>query len=473
MPEIKSSEGSLLSNKLKTQLGSLDLFDRVVNLKLYISAEVKDKKADTVTTLDREFILRSDFEIFYPSMSVTNVLRTGNFPSDKYIIRKCRYKPSIKVQYNQISGGKVTQIDFFISNFYMLGSDGKQVMQLNMKDYKLTRVDCMLGYYNQFRSCFDTFDDIDDKWLFDFSPERAINGITLIENCIPLYVGTDKLPPDYDLHIRCLVGNVTRQPFDYLTEGKETYSEINATGNVQVFSEDGKSDAQRILYRYITRRFPNKNALPKGTEIQLDDNGCMSDEDAAKYGVKCITSPYLDEWKISKIKGSNKDTKDRELYAEPVANCIESMIQLISEMFKINLAYKSLDNGNIVCYRQSEDSQYEELCKSLEDKLIEDFKNTPCKFYWQNKLPAVYNITADVITMIVCPFFFTVNPFQVVQFKNRYALGTLTSYITDIQAQTMSFLVINSQIAFATVEDLNEMQITCVARHNKDGEGEQ
>jgi hypothetical protein len=37
----------------------------------------------------------------------------------------------------------------------------------------------------------------------------------------------------------------------------------------------------------------------------------------------------------------------------------------------------------------------------------------------------------------------------------------------------MSFLVINSQIAFATVEDLNEMQITCVARHNKDGEGEQ
>lgn len=465
---IKSNNGSLLENRYKTDMSPLDLFDRIVNLKLYISEKKEGDTPEASVEVEREFIIRSDFEIFYPSMDVTNVMRTGNFPTGRYIVRKCQYKPSIKVQYGQVSAGLVTQIDFYLSNFFILGSDGRQLMQLNMKNYRLTRVDVMLGYYSQFKAGFGDVKDITAEELFDFSDERAKNGVTLIKNCLPLYVATDKLPPDYDLHISCDVGNVVQQPFDYEVEGKSDYGEINSTGNVQVFNgeekgEGEKSDAANILFHYITKRFANDYVLPKGTKIERDENGLMSDEDAEKYGVKAVTSPNLDKWKVSKIKGSDKDEVNNEIYAEPTFINVGNCIVRIKELFGLNVSYKRLDNGDLAFYLSEEEDNIEKLAQDMQPKLEENFNKTPAKFYWKNKLPAVNNITSDVITMIVCPFFFTLQPFQFLQFKNRYAIGDITSYIADYGAQVLNFFTISMQFVFATVEDLNEVEIKCAA----------
>lgn len=457
---------TLLSDKQKAKLNQFDLFDRVINLKLYVvSKEESEKETPKVY---KEYVIRSDFEMFFPTQDITKVMLKGNTANDKFIIRKCRYKPSIKVDYKQVGGGTLLAINFYLANFFMMGSDGKQVMQFNLKDYKIERVDCMMGYYPQFASLLagqPPSKAIDKDFFFDFSPEKAINGITLLENCQVQYVVTDKLPPDYSLKITCIVGNKTNKPVNYNYEGKETYSEAEETKHVMNLSEESeKSLAERIFYKYVTKRFVNKSVLPKDTELHYEDDGSLTDEDADKYGVKCITSPELDKWKLSPIKSSTKEDVDRKLYIDNAPNSVGNMIERLREIYSVNFSYTMLNNGAYIICKQGEDSDYEQLCKDMEPKLEEYFKSQPASYYWENKIPAVYNITADVIAQIVCPFYYMVNPMQVVEFKNRYATGTMVSYITDYNAQVMKFLVISAEVKFATVEDLNEMQLDCVSK---------
>ena len=85
------------------------------------------------------------------------------------------------------------------------------------------------------------------------------------------------------------------------------------------------------------------------------------------------------------------------------------------------------------------------------------------KALYDNKLPAVYNINVDAVATIVCPFFTFFEPFQYVEFARRYALTSLVSYFASYSPTIYRFLVINALISFATVDEVNEVQITAVA----------
>ena len=106
------------------------------------------------------------------------------------------------------------------------------------------------------------------------------------------------------------------------------------------------------------------------------------------------------------------------------------------------------------------------LAKSLKRYKIKDKKylaqtgNTVDTIY-KSVLPAVSNITTDALCTIVCPFFFFLNPFDMIKFKSRYALGGVVSYYADFTVKESKFYALYMTVSFATVEDINECSIVC------------
>ena len=115
---VKADYSALLADKSKCELGALDIFDKVINLKLTISE--KDANGNPISK--SEYVIRSDYEMYFPKLM--NSVASGSFDglvnAPTCYIRKCTYKPSIKVQYKRVSMSTPVAIDIFINNFYML-----------------------------------------------------------------------------------------------------------------------------------------------------------------------------------------------------------------------------------------------------------------------------------------------------------------------------------------------------------------
>ena len=98
----------LLADEAKCNLGALDLFDRVINLKL-------------TTANGDEYVVHSDYETYYPEMMKAvseNKVESLTSLNKCYII-KCQYKPSINVQYKRVSFSTPIAIDIFVNNHYI------------------------------------------------------------------------------------------------------------------------------------------------------------------------------------------------------------------------------------------------------------------------------------------------------------------------------------------------------------------
>ena len=125
---------NFLPDKNKLSLTKDDLFDKIINLKLIVKRPVKGvsfgQEADA-------FIIRSDYEAVFPKQEITNVFRTGQFISNQYYIRKCAYKPSIKVQYKRLAKDTLVSLDIFVNNFIIFTSKGEAMATFNKTDYDL------------------------------------------------------------------------------------------------------------------------------------------------------------------------------------------------------------------------------------------------------------------------------------------------------------------------------------------------
>lgn len=78
-----------------------------------------------------------------------------------------------------------------------------------------------------------------------------------------------------------------------------------------------------------------------------------------------------------------------------------------------------------------------------------------------NELPAVYNITQDALCTITCPFSSFIPNFSKVSFSAKYARSSLVSYYTGQTAAPTEFTVLWQNVSFATVDDVNEVLLTC------------
>ena len=140
----------------------------------------------------------------------------------------------------------------------------------------------------------------------------------------------------------------------------------------------------------------------------------------------------------------------------------QTVARIMSYMDK-ELDYTFSLDGDILIYTPTEMQDAEGLTKAFHSQNL--YKNTVLansKLY-NGRLPAVYNINIDAVATIVCPFFTFIQPFQYVEFASRYALTSVVTYFASYKPTIYRFLVISATISFATVDDVNEVQITAVS----------
>ena len=257
----KAPNTALLADKSKCELGALDIFDKVINLKLTISE--KDAKGNNV--MKNEYVIRSDYEMYFPKLM--NAVSTGSFDGlaskPTCYIRKCTYKPSIKVQYKRVSMSTPIEIDIFIDNFYMLDKSGKMIKSFSNESFQLTKVELAMGYFGQFAASMGGRKAAEVKidQLFDFDANKLKgNGITLITMSDVNYVQTDKLPPDMTVHIHGFVGNLYSDKLQDISVDKglpTNYEDIISKETVINYNKMNTNERSTILeetfYQAVTR----------------------------------------------------------------------------------------------------------------------------------------------------------------------------------------------------------------------------
>lgn len=431
-----------------------ELFDRVINLKLYTQETGTNQIKD-------EYVIRSDWEVYYPDLN--HVIQHNGTAGDvrKCYIRRCVQKPSIKVQYKQIASGTAVEIDIFINNFVMLSSDGRTLMAFNALTYPLGMVELQMGYFGQFNRKPANFEE-----YFNFTDNP--NADTLTVNVGMGFVQTDKLPPDGTLHIHGYVGSCYTPP---VTGDKFKDSYDNIKGVARPFD----SFLDNYIFTNITRRFLRKPLQKDKLKVD-EETGLMpvtvgSENYADTYGVHVYLSEELDKVCKERLDRTYKDADGKEIKMDDmkvVGHYSESVVKalnLVRDELGIDMSFKALTDGNFIAYLSSESMDADLLAKSLERYKKEDVwlqkEGDVVNQIYHNVLPAVENITTDSLCTIVCPFFFFLNPFDMIKFKSRYALGGIVSYYADFTVVESKFFALYMTVSFATVEDINECSIVC------------
>lgn len=531
-------------NKDNLQLQAGDLFDRVINLKFLTS----EQGGDGVEKYVDEFVLRSDYELV-DTKFVANVANgTVSYSQNKKIscIRKCRFKPSVKVQYKQVAGNTQIELDIFIQNFFMLDSKGKTLMSFSNAKGRLASVEIQMGYFGQFADFFKGNENgvptLEQYFDFTVKPE-GVQTIT----CNVTYCQTDKLPPDSTMHIHGFVGSCYTQPVTdkMVTDDNQTSSiELSTVDTSSVYMYEKGKNAFRFksfahyLYNNVTRRFL-RNKIPatnrkevKNLKIKFKDGGvCLDDDSSLKYGVIVFLSKgvvgdgksevflgkqqmYGSDGKPLDGKKSSEFTKELSgdtpmkafnsfssfhsglLRAQPLDNGCYLMFlneemkhsEKLSEMdwyaFDPRLGKNGVDLDGDGEVKASElglvKCTYDEILRYVNDSLggkaknmnffdyINALKAKNIKVKDIKRIPAVYNIAYDnALCTITCPFFYFLTPFQKFYFASRYAVSSMVAYYLDQENKEMEFTMIWQSVSFATVENINDVQICCVPTEAK------
>ena len=454
---------TFIPDKEKVDLSAGALFDKVINLKLNCINDNGERES---------FVIRSDYELIYPD---SNMPFDGTIVPTLFggcVIRKCTNKPSIKVQCKLVSSNTGISIDVFVSNFFILTSDGKHLKSFNNDKYKIDTLEIAMGYWGQFKRPPEapqmTYDD-----YFNITAERGADKITISTVSV---VTTDKLPPDSVLHIKGFVADVYSSPVSLSqvdTVEKALKNPVTSSG--KGFSE--------VCYNLITRRYLNKFYLSKKAgaslyagrrnvavsdikdspiPVKLDETGLMDKTDADDYGVRVYLSKKARELAIPKVRDAEDNERDKITYFEAGWTIGQTVSRIVSFM-EADLDYTFNGKGDIMIYEVSEVTDPDNLYEAFDTEDMYEDSVFSDKALYNNKLPAVYNINIDAVSTITCPFFTFFEPFQYVEFASRYALTSTTAYFASYEPTIYRFLVINASISFATVDDVNEVQITAVA----------
>lgn len=468
---MNKNDTIFLQGKEKLSLDEFAIYDRIINVKII----VQDRDSKDAHKADDVFIIRSDYEVYYPTQNVAS-FADGITPKT-FGIRKCVYKPSIKLDYKMLTSSVGGSIDLYISNFYILTSDGKSLRNFNASKYKILRVEITMGYFGQFKNTINTKEINPEKLfnqLFDFTPRNGADSLVLTGDSI--VVTTDKLPPDYTLHIHGYVGNILES-----TDGK---SSVKTSAESEIFTSIKSSNPKsinNILFEEITRRFFN-NKYVKGsaklrdkiytatnistmfdTEIIFDESGKMSEPDALKYGIKVVTSKGVDKINFEPAVSSDDTNETFTAYFVTGATVGKTLNRILSYVSS-DLLYTTTNDGTILVYTKEEALNTDDLTKQWEAQKV--YSSTVSDKMYNNKLPAVYNINTDALTTIVCPFFTFIEPFQQLEFKTAYTITDKANFYASYDNSIYLFNVIRSTVSFATVDDINE--VTIIASNTKE-----
>lgn len=460
-----------LTDNEKLNLDPKALYDRIINLKLNCFNE---------ETLEREsFVIRSDYELIYPDKNIPLDGTVQPSRLGKCIIRRCTQKPSIKVNYKMVTGSVGTSVDIYVSNFFMLTKDGNHLRSFNSSKYRMESVEVAMGYWGQFRVGKESdYGAPSYEDYFKIKAEKGADKVTLVA---PIVVTTEKLPPDSVLHIKGYVAHILSSPVA-VSKAKDVQEALdNAIKNPVASSDEG---LEEVFYRGITRRYLNEHYFTDGdkednrkklvkvsdttsavynVQVSVDSSTAyLSKEDADEYGVKVYLSDRVKEIELPKAKDGEGNEITKKIYFEQ-GWTIGHTVARIGSFLRANLDYTFNKKGEILIFTTDEVNDPDSLYQAFNEQGA--YKDSPLgkSDLYDHKLPAVYNINIDAVATIVCPFFTFLEPFQEIEFASRYALTSVVSYFASYSPTVYKFKPINATISFATVDDVNEVQITAVA----------
>lgn len=373
-------------------------------------------------------------------MDITKVLTKGNVVDRSYYFRKCSYKPSIKVQYKQVSGGTAIELDIFVSNFYLTDASGNCIRSFDVKSNPLRRVEVMLGYFNQFKNTFDPENGTMEQYM-TLEPTDLIDKIVMDD---VQYVTVDKMPPDYTMHIHGYVGDVMSAP-------------KNAKEEIESFTDLTKASREYNLSQLTYEQFFQK---------------CITEQFTVKNGDKeegmkvVVAKSIKDEIVSEPVKDADGGDVDVKISLDGSLD-LRGLMQKVKEINK-NIQYKIKNDGSVFIYTTvnlfdamgiPDIEQVKELSENSEKMLSNAIKNN------DGILPAVNSINVSALSLIVCPYFGFLDPFQSFKFKTRYALTNLVTYYASVNLAVYKFYALNVSVSFATVEDVNEMQVKAVTEN--------
>jgi hypothetical protein len=456
----------LIPNEQKVNLQIGDIFDRIINLKL----NCYNKQ----TGIRESFVIRSDYELVWLGQTFdgNGGITIGN---GQYLIRRCSFKPSIKVQCKMVTSNTGTSIDVYVSNFFLVTGDGKHLRSFNEESYVIETVEIVMGYWGQLKLPQNQVPAYKDYFNIE-----AKNGADKIIINAPVVVTTDKLPPDSVIHLHGYVGEIYSDPVAITT----TVSPIQAMAEPVASSG---TDLEKVMFEEITRRYFNSHSIITSTNVRtlkanvpvsdikslpvtliLDNKGKMSPLNAQTYGVHVYLSEEAKKLKLPKKIDKDGNEVDQNVYFEAGWTIGQTIARIMSYL-DAELEFTFSNNGDVLIYTP------EEMLKNIQglaDKYDRDglYRHTVLAnpLLYDGKLPAVYNINVDAVATITCPFFTFIEPFQYIEFASRYALTSAVSYYASYAPTVSRFLVISALISFATQENVNEVQITAVsARQSK------
>ena len=425
-----------LEDKNKLSLTKDDIFDRIINLKLLVR-NTNSTNPDKVDT----YIIRSDYEAVFPKQTIHKAFQSGALTNDEYYIRKCTYKPSIKLQYDRKSKDTYVAIDILISNFIIFSPDGNAMATFNKADYDLVGVEVMLGYWGQFKNMpHGTLQE-----LFIFEPYFGADKIVMsnVE-----YVTVDKLAPDYTLHIHGYINQpLDTKPFVKTTEA--TYTSASAK-KITLPPEASQGEIEGIFKSCITDRY---------TLSYLTENAIGNISFIHKQ-VKVYLSENMKNLEIKRPIDSEGNKQAVNLYFKEGGTIESSLNKLIQKLFpRKDIRFFIRNDGNVEVFLVDDLTSVKKLKESFEMTM----GDTIFERVYRNQIPAVYNIDINEVAMIVCPFFAFIEPFQEVKFEARYNTSDVVAYYVNSTKNRNSFLAVSIKLSFATVEDVNEMQIYCLS----------
>jgi hypothetical protein len=430
-------------------IGRGDLHDRIINLKF-------------IRASGDSFVVRSDFEpVFH---------RNGRGGSISF--KKCVEKPDIKVSYKQVAQTTAIEVNIEVANLHF-GDLDKEGMDNPWSMSRNPIKECIIhmGYRGQFPKDPPNIDD------YYYMPSRGgyesahdfyellkegSYGREIRVNILAAY--PISYPPEVTIKFEGVIATLDRG----LRWEHDANDLIRGYGDPKFPKK--YSEIEQILFQHITRRFirtefghrisddKKKAVIKKGkkeVEITFTDKGIMTVEDALEYGVICAVSNTLRELQPNVVYGAGtlpEDTSNMRpiplIMYDDLQEGLGGQLNAIRKHHTY-LRWYMLPDGNFYCYHEKDTD--EEL---FSDDYVKELQKKPIP------LPAIYEMSPSGTRVISCPFVSFISPMSTVLFQSRYAIGTFVSFFYPVK--TNAFLVIMANIEFATVQDINKMELTCV-----------
>jgi hypothetical protein len=485
--------------KESIELSADDLNDRIINLKF-------TRKSG------RSFAIRSDYEPVYHN----------NGGAGTVSFKRCVQKPDIKVTYKQVAESVAIEVDIEVTNLFIGDGDKEDPESINSSGGDPVEW-CVIqmGYRAQFPDWTKPERTVRAERFWDLN-NNAITSEAEVrrgrEILVQILTGYAKsYPPDKVTYFKGIIGNMEKG----LRWNHDEEELVQGYGEPD-FPKD-LSWLEEILFQFVTRRFirpgvehrvetrdnlTNKEAMEQIQEKKYEQKiwiygydqyeevtgtptdrmyaalvmreavlesekkweyqellipgtgpgkGLMSITDAVKFGVICAVSRTLHGMAAPLLPGHGLDPEEEADIEEMIPamafddmqDTLGGQLVTIQAHFPF-LRWYQLTDGSFFFYH-------------VDDK-DEDLWSDPFVKRRQRDnivaLPAIYDMTSAGTRTIRCPFISFLDPMMTVLFQSRFSIGTLVSYFYP--PKTNAFLVIISAVEFATVQDVNTMELMCV-----------